>query len=122
MGFAARFFIVLGAINGALVIGLGAYGAHAPAVREHAALFQTAIHYHMFHALGLLAVGLLALRTDSSLLLGAGGSMLLGILLFCGTIYLTAITGYRGLNAITPVGGIAFLLAWILVAVAAARL
>lgn len=122
MGSAARSFLFLGAVNAALVIALGAYGAHALQAREHAALFQTAIQYHMFHALGLIALGSFGVRTPSMWLTASGSLMLLGILFFCGTVYLTAITGYRGLNAIAPIGGTAFIVAWVLIAVAAVRM
>ncbi len=119
MGLIARSFLFLGALNGALVVALGAYGAHALQARESAALFQTAVQYHMFHALGLIAVGVVAAQqTGRGLLIGAGGLMFLGILFFCGTIYLSAITGYRGLSALTPIGGMAFILAWLLLATA----
>jgi uncharacterized membrane protein YgdD (TMEM256/DUF423 family) len=122
MTLAARLFLFLGGINAALVIALGAYGAHALQAREHTALFQTATQYHFFHALGLIAVGLVAAQQHGRwLLIAAGSLMLIGILLFCGTIYLAAITGNRTLSSLTPIGGMAFLLAWLLFAVAAIR-
>ncbi len=122
MTLAARFFLFLGGINAAVVIALGAYGAHALQAREQSALFQTATQYHFLHAFGLIAVGLVAAHQNGGRLLVAAGSlMLLGILLFCGTIYFTAITGNRTLSSLAPMGGMTFILAWLLFAVAAIR-
>lgn len=122
MMLAARLFVFLGGINAAVAIALGAYGAHALPAREHTALFQTATQYHFFHALGLIAVGLLAVQQQGGRLLVAAGSlMFLGILFFCGTLYYTAITGNRALSSLTPMGGMAFLSAWLLFAIAAIR-
>lgn len=122
MGLTARLFLFLGGINAAVVIALGAYGAHALRAQEQAASFQTATQYHFLHALGLIAVGVLAAQLHGGrLLLAAGGLMFLGILLFCGTIYVTAITGSRALSSLTPMGGMAFILAWLLFALAALR-
>lgn len=111
---AARVLLFLGALNAALVVGVGAYGAHTLTGPLPTALFHTAVQYHMFHALGLLAIGgVAARRSDSVLPVWAGGLMLLGILLFCGSLYVHAFTGYRGLTPVTPVGGMAFILAWL---------
>lgn len=122
MGLTARVFLFLGGINAAVVIALGAYGAHALRAQEQAASFQTATQYHFLHALGLIAVGIVAVQLHGSrLLLAAGSLMFLGILFFCGTIYFTAITGNRVLSPLTPMGGTAFILAWLLFAIAALR-
>lgn len=122
MGLTARLFLFLGGINAAMVIALGAYGAHVLQAREQTALFQTATQYHFLHALGLIAVGVVAAQQNGGrLLLAAGSLMFIGILLFCGTIYVTAITGNRALSSLTPMGGMAFILAWLLFAIAALR-
>ncbi|GAB6042755.1 hypothetical protein JCM17961_34320 [Endothiovibrio diazotrophicus] len=77
------------------------------------AWWQTAVHYHGLHALALLAVGLLALHAPPSRALRlAGWTFTVGIVLFCGSLYVMALTGLRGLGAITPIGGVAFLIAW----------
>jgi len=121
MNLSARVLLAIGAVNGALVVALGAYGAHA-LKDQAAALMQTAVQYHMFHALGLLAIGIVAaLKPGSTLLLWAAAVMLLGIVLFCGTIYVHALTGYRGLSPVTPFGGMSFMAAWLLFAVGALR-
>ncbi|HEX7043457.1 MAG TPA: DUF423 domain-containing protein [Burkholderiales bacterium] len=121
MNLSVRVLLALGAVNGALVVALGAYGAHA-LKDQAAALMQTAVQYHMFHALGLLAIGVAAaLKPGSALFLWAAAAMLLGIVLFCGTIYVHALTGYRGLSPVTPLGGTAFMAAWLLFAAGALR-
>lgn len=122
MTLTARTLLVLGALNAALAVALGAYGAHALDAQAPAALFHTAVQYHMLHALGLIALGVIAAqRTGVRLVQLAGGLMLFGILCFCGTLYFTAIAGYRGLNILTPFGGTAFILAWLCLAVAVTR-
>ena len=85
-------------------------------------VYDTGVTYHMSHALALLAVGLLGLHLPSGRtgwLKGAGGSFLVGILIFSGSLYLMALTGIRWLGAITPIGGVAFLVGWTCLALAA---
>jgi uncharacterized membrane protein YgdD (TMEM256/DUF423 family) len=120
---AARFFLIAGALSAALAVVLGAFGAHGLRGRLPAdllAIYQTGCQYHVYHALGLLAVGLLGLHLPASTALRASGwLMLAGTLLFSGSLYLLAITGQRWLGAITPLGGVAFIGAWLLLAWAA---
>lgn len=120
----SQVFLFIGAVNAALVVAAGAYGAHALKAQLAAgqmALFQTAVQYHMFHTLGLLAVGVLAaLRPPSALLPWAGGLMFAGIVLFCGSLYASAL-GYRGPGMVAPAGGMAFIVSWLLLAIAALR-
>ncbi|HYW04707.1 MAG TPA: DUF423 domain-containing protein [Gammaproteobacteria bacterium] len=112
----ARFFLVLGSVNAAIAIVLGAFGAHALHGRLSARMldvWHVAERYQLVHALGLLALGLLALVLPHLAgLRWAGGLMLAGILLFCGSLYLLALTGYGPLGMITPFGGMCFILAW----------
>lgn len=119
----SRLFLILGALNGFLAVALGAFGAHAlkSLLDERAtAWWQTAVHYHGIHALALLAVGLLALHLPpSKALRTAGWGFTTGIALFSGSLYLMALSGVRGLGAVTPLGGIAFLIAWAALALAA---
>lgn len=75
--------------------------------------FKTAAEYQMYHALGLLAVGLMSLKERRTSLQVAGWSFLVGILLFSGSLYLLVITGITKLGAITPFGGVAFIVGWI---------
>jgi uncharacterized membrane protein YgdD (TMEM256/DUF423 family) len=120
---AARFFVVAGALSAAMAVVLGAFGAHALRGRlpvDLQAVYQTASQYHVYHALALLVVGLLALHLpNSGALRWSGWLMLLGTALFSGSLYLLAITGQRWLGAITPLGGSAWIGAWLLLAWAA---
>jgi uncharacterized membrane protein YgdD (TMEM256/DUF423 family) len=122
---AARLFVALGALLGALGVALGAYGAHALRGRlapESLAIYQTAVQYHMWHALGLLGVGLLCNVLPASTWLRASGWLLaLGIVLFSGSLYLLAVTGMRLLGAVTPLGGSALILGWLAMAIALLR-
>jgi uncharacterized membrane protein YgdD (TMEM256/DUF423 family) len=106
-------------------VGAGAFGAHALKARfapDLLAVFDTAVRYHAWHALGLLGVGILLLhKPDSGVLAAAGWLLVAGVALFSGSLYALALTGIRGLGAITPIGGIAFLSAWACVAWAAWR-
>lgn len=114
----------LGALNAFLAVAAGAFGAHALKARltpDMLAVFETGARYHMYHALGLLAVGLLAHARPSGLLQGAGVAMLVGIALFSGSLYALALSGVRALGAITPLGGLGFLVGWLLLALAAWR-
>jgi uncharacterized membrane protein YgdD (TMEM256/DUF423 family) len=103
---------------------MGAFGAHGLKDRltelGQAANFQTAAHYHMYCALTLLAVGSLVLlgRTGTAVSV-AGWSIWLGSLIFSGSLYLLAVTGANWLGAITPLGGVAMLVGWAALAVAA---
>jgi uncharacterized membrane protein YgdD (TMEM256/DUF423 family) len=103
----------------------GAFGAHALKARldsDALAIWQTAVQYHMWHALGLLAAGLLLIHKPDSAALGLSGWLFVtGIVLFSGSLYALALTGVRGLGVVTPVGGIAFLGAWAAMAWAAWR-
>jgi len=118
----AKVFLILGSFNAALVVLLGAFGAHALKARlsvEMLAVYQTGVHYHLFHALGLLAAGLVAMQiSDSAYLRWSGWLMLAGIILFSGSLYLLSVSGLRWLGMITPFGGISFIIAWILFVVA----
>ncbi|NTX13000.1 DUF423 domain-containing protein [Myxococcus sp. CA056] len=119
-----RWWLVLGAVNAFLSVSAGAFGAHALKARlppDLLVIFETGARYHMYHALGLLAVGLLSLLRPSSLLNGAGWAMLVGIVLFSGSLYALALSGVRVLGAVTPLGGLGFLAGWALFAIAAWR-
>jgi uncharacterized membrane protein YgdD (TMEM256/DUF423 family) len=104
----------------ALAVSMGAFGAHALKARLAAdalAVYQTAVQYHFWHALGLVVVGLLWQQHPQWALLGWVAWLLLaGIVLFSGSLYALALTGMRGLGAITPIGGSAFIAAWLLLA------
>ncbi len=120
-----RIFVVLGSINAAMAIALGAFGAHALKGRLSAELFhtfETGTRYHLIHALGLILVGILSHWLDRGGWLGtAGWIMLIGIVLFSGSLYLITFTGVRAWGAVAPLGGISFMLAWLVIAVAVIR-
>ncbi len=89
---------------------------------ERLAIYQTASQYHFYHALGLLLVAVLAFHLPGSAWLRwSGWLLIIGTVLFSGSLYLLAVSGVRWLGAITPVGGLAFIGAWLLLAVAALR-
>ncbi|HUJ87949.1 MAG TPA: DUF423 domain-containing protein [Burkholderiales bacterium] len=121
----AKLFIAVGAAMAALAVALGAFGAHALNARLPAdvlEVYHTAVQYHFLHALGLLAVGLaLQLSPEATWLRAAGWLLTAGIVLFCGSLYLLALTGSKLLGAVTPLGGVAFILGWLAVVVGALR-
>ena len=115
------------AIMLALGVGIGAFGAHGLQGRldpYSTSIYEKAVFYHFIHALGMLAVPLLvrARLISESAGYWTGWLLLTGIVLFSGSLYLLALTGIRTLGAITPLGGLAFLLGWASLAIAAARL
>jgi uncharacterized membrane protein YgdD (TMEM256/DUF423 family) len=122
---AAKVFLAAGGFAALVAVALGAFGAHALKARlspELLAVWHTAVEYHLFHALGLLAVGLAAAQLgESALLKWSGWLMLAGIVLFSGSLYALALTGVRWLGAVTPAGGTAFLVAWALFVIAILR-
>ena len=97
---------------------LGAFGAHGLKTKltaEMLAVYQTGVHYHLFHALGLLVIGIVATQiVDSVYLKWAGWLMLAGIILFSGSLYMLSVVGLRWLGMVTPFGGMAFIAAWAL--------
>ncbi len=121
----SRLALLLAAASLFVAVAAGAFGAHALRSRlapDLMTIYQTAVQYHFWHALGLLAVGILLLhRPDSGALGVAAWLLVAGMVLFSGSLYALALTGIRGLGAVTPVGGLAFLAAWLAVAWAAWR-
>jgi uncharacterized membrane protein YgdD (TMEM256/DUF423 family) len=110
-----RLFFSLGAWSALLSVAAGAFGAHALRSRlspEYLTVFETAARYQMYHALGLLAVAWAVSRWPGGLTQWAGWLFVVGTVLFSGSLYALALTGVRWLGAITPLGGVAFLLGW----------
>jgi uncharacterized membrane protein YgdD (TMEM256/DUF423 family) len=117
-----RTFLLVGALAGFIGVALGAFGAHALRTRlspEMLGVFETGVRYQMYHALAVIGTGLIAARMGGWLIVAAGWLFTAGIVLFSGSLYLLAFTGVTMLGAITPIGGVAFLLGWGCLALAA---
>ncbi|MRG86255.1 DUF423 domain-containing protein [Salinibacillus xinjiangensis] len=111
-----KLFIILGAINGFLAVALGAFGAHGLEGKLSAKMLATwdkAVTYQMFHTVALFITGILALKLNQSLT-GAGWFFFIGILLFSGSLYIYSTTAIKTFAMITPLGGVAFLIGWIM--------
>jgi uncharacterized membrane protein YgdD (TMEM256/DUF423 family) len=119
----AKLFITLASCSGMLAVMLGAFAAHAlkNTLDEYSlSVFHTAVQYHFYHSFALLAVGILAISQPESLLLRSSGWLFfIGLLLFCGSLYILSFSGVRWLGAITPLGGLCFIAAWAALAAAA---
>lgn len=119
-----RIFLVVAAILGGLSVAGGAFASHAlkDKLTERALeIFETGARYQMYHALALLLVALLLTRTEplSTTLIASGVAFMLGVVIFSGSLYGLSLTGIKWLGAITPLGGVAFLVGWGCLAVAA---
>jgi uncharacterized membrane protein YgdD (TMEM256/DUF423 family) len=118
----ARTFFVLGSLFGFLAVAAGAFGAHALRARlapDRLELFELAVRYQMYHALALIAAAWAAERFPNRAAGSAGWLFVIGILIFCGTIYGLAFGAPRWLGAVTPIGGVALLIGWALLVVGA---
>jgi uncharacterized membrane protein YgdD (TMEM256/DUF423 family) len=120
-----RTFLVLGAISAGVSVAAGAFGAHALRSRlspELLVVFETGARYEMYHALGLFAAAWVAGRAPGAgAATWAGWLFVAGTVLFSGSLYALALSGVRGLGAVTPLGGVAFVAGWIALAIAALR-
>lgn len=119
-----KLFLLLGSANAFLFVALGAFGAHALKDKLEATgylkTFETGVQYHMIHAVALIAVAILTRYLSATgLVHGAGWAFLIGIILFSGSLYALSLTGIKVLGAITPLGGLAFLVGWALLFAAA---
>lgn len=114
--------LLLGSLNMALVVIFGAFGAHALKKKltpDMLKIYETGVLYHLVHGLGLLLIGALANDAVSgSMALTAGWLLQAGIVLFCGSLYVLALTGVKRLGAITPLGGLGFIAGWLTLFVA----
>ncbi len=116
-------FFSLGALNLALAVILGAFGAHglkAKVTTEQLAWWHTGVDYHFYHALGLLVIGtLMAAQPQLALPKGSAWALQIGIVIFSGSLYAMTLGAPRWFGAITPIGGIAFIIGWLWLAYAA---
>jgi uncharacterized membrane protein YgdD (TMEM256/DUF423 family) len=119
-----RVLFALGAASALLSVGAGAFAAHALRSRlapELLAVFETGARYQMYHALGLFVAAWAQTRWPGPWPVRAGWLFAVGTLLFSGSLYALALSGVRWLGAITPLGGVAFLMGWICLALAVRR-
>jgi len=120
-------FIFTGALHGLLAVALGAFGAHAlkGVLSEYSAgIWETAVQYQMFHATGLIVIGILMSRNligNVASLKWAGILMNFGIVFFSGSLFVLAVSGIGVLGAITPIGGVLFLTSWLLIMISALK-
>jgi uncharacterized membrane protein YgdD (TMEM256/DUF423 family) len=118
-----QLFFVLGGISGGVAVALGAFGAHALKARltaDRLATFETGVRYQMYHALALLAVAAAIARWPASTFPNVAGWLFVaGTLLFSGSLYLLCLTNKRWWGAVTPFGGLAFIVGWLCLALTA---
>ena len=119
-------FIIVGAINAFIAVALGAFGAHGLKDKldaHYLEIWKTGVTYQMFHAIGILIIGLLISKVAaaSPQFTWSGWLMLAGIIFFSGSLYVLSLTKIGILGAITPIGGVCFLAAWILMVVGAIK-
>ena len=115
-------WIVLGAISGGLSVVLGAFGAHALKAKlppEALNVFEIGVRYQMYHALALIAVGLIAIKIDHAALTVSGTTLFAGMLIFSGSLYGVALLEMRWLGMVAPVGGLLMIIGWFALAWAA---
>ena len=119
-----RIFFGLGALSALLAVAAGAFGAHALRSRmapDTLGVFEVGARYHMYHALGLLAAAWAVTRWPGGATTIAGWLFVAGTVIFSGSLYALSLTGQRWLGAVTPLGGLAFILGWAALAWAALR-
>ena len=114
-----RMFAISGALTAAVAVSLGAFGAHALKARLSSAdleTFEIGVRYQMYHALALFVVAWAVSRWPSGIVNAAGWLFILGIAVFSGSLYVLVLTGQRWLGAVTPLGGLALIVGWVLLA------
>ncbi len=119
-----RLWLLAGTALGFLSVALGAFGAHAlrAVLDEYGkSIYETAVQYQMFHAVALLITGILQRNLKDVSFALAGWAFLAGTVLFSGSLYVLSITGVKWLGAITPFGGVAFLIGWVSLLIIVAR-
>ncbi len=118
----SRHFIPIAALSGFISVAAGAFGAHALKSRldaEMLAVFEVGVRYQMYHAFALIVAAWAQTRWPGAPVTAAGWFFVVGTLLFSGSLYALSLTGLRWLGAVTPLGGLAFLLGWACLAAAA---
>ncbi|MFE0555564.1 DUF423 domain-containing protein [Paenibacillus lautus] len=114
----SRRFIVWGSILMALSVAIGAFGAHMlkdKITPDELAIYETGVHYHMIHGLAVLIAGIVAkVLGESRKLFWAGTLFIAGTVIFSGSLYVLSISGIKWLGAITPIGGVSFIVGWLM--------
>ena len=114
-----KLYIITGSVFAALAILFGAFGSHSLKEKltpEQLEIYDIATRYLMFHALGIFAIGILGYRVPSEVLTWPLLIMVFGILIFSGSLYLISLAGYKKLGMVTPIGGLALIISWLMVA------
>lgn len=118
-----RTIVAIGAALGGLAVAIGAFGAHglrSMVTPDALVIFETGVRYHFYHAIALVLVGIFAIATPGATgIAAAAWCFVAGIAIFSGSLYVMTLTGMRWLGAITPLGGVAFIVGWVLFARAA---
>jgi uncharacterized membrane protein YgdD (TMEM256/DUF423 family) len=118
-------FLLLASLSAMIGVGLGAFGAHGlknVLSPELLTVYQTGVTYQMWHALGLMGISLVHQQSPESKLINwAGWLMFIGIILFSGSLYLLVILNLKWIGIITPIGGVSFIMAWVLIAIFATK-
>lgn len=115
-----KVFIILGALCTMMSVGTGAFGAHGLEGKlsgKYMSVWEKAVNYQMYHGLGLILIGIIS-GTTSINVNWAGWLLFFGIVLFSGSLYILALTQIRILGAITPIGGILFIVGWLMLIIA----
>jgi uncharacterized membrane protein YgdD (TMEM256/DUF423 family) len=112
-----KIFLILGALNGLLAVALGAFGAHGlegKLTEKALGTWEKAVTYQMFHTVALFVTGLIGMKLQAGSLNWAGWLFFIGIILFSGSLYLYATSGVKTFAMITPIGGVLFLIGWVI--------
>lgn len=121
-----KFVLLFASLSGGLAVSLGAFGAHALKDRltsnGYLATYETAVQYHFIHSLVLLFLGLAIDKYQQPLFTNAAYAMMAGILIFSGSLYVLSLSGIKWLGAITPIGGVGFIVGWVLIFLAALKI
>ena len=115
-----KVFIILGALCTMMAVGTGAFGAHGLEGKlsdKYMSVWEKAVNYQMYHGLGLIMIGIIS-GTTSINVNWAGWLLFFGIVLFSGSLYILALTQIRILGAITPIGGVLFIVGWLMLIIA----
>lgn len=119
-----RVFVVAGAVSAGLAVALGAFGAHALRSRlslDQLAIYETASRYHLIHSIAVIIAAWAVSRWPGQSAVASGWLFLAGIVLFSGSLYALTLCGVKAFGAVTPLGGVAFIAGWLLLAAAAFR-